>query len=120
MASQSKAPSKGGRESTYTDAIADHIVGEMVESGRSMVDICGDKGMPNRATVYRWLADQPEFAARVDRAREAMADHAVWKARQAVEGVTQETANAVRVKILQCGRTPAWHRGNTASDASMS
>jgi hypothetical protein len=55
--------------------------------------------MPNRASVYRWLADRPDFAARVDRAREAAADHSVSKARAIAEKCTSETANADRVKI---------------------
>jgi hypothetical protein len=63
------------------------------------VDICGDDGMPNRASVYRWLADRADFAARVDRAREAAADHSVSKARAIAEKCTSETANADRVKI---------------------
>jgi hypothetical protein len=55
--------------------------------------------MPNRASVYRWLADRAEFAERVDRAREAAADHSVSKARAIAEKCTSETANADRVKI---------------------
>jgi hypothetical protein len=79
--------------------LADHIVEEIVEKGRLLVDICGDTDMPNRASVYRWMAERPEFGQRVDRAREAAADHSMSKARALVEKCTSETANADRVKI---------------------
>ena len=88
-----------GRPSDYSDALADRIIAEIVENGRLLVDICAVDGMPNRATVYRWLADRRDFASRVDRAREAAADHSVSKARVIAEKCTSETANADRVKI---------------------
>lgn len=82
-----------------TEDLADRIIAEMVERGRTMVDICGDAGMPSRTTVYRWLAERPDFRARVDAAQEAIADHAVNRARTIVDACTPETANADRVKI---------------------
>jgi hypothetical protein len=83
----------------YSDECANYIVSQIVDEGRLLVDVCGDDGMPNRSSVYRWLADRPDFAARVDRAREAAADHSVSKARAIAEKCTSETANADRVKI---------------------
>lgn len=38
--------------------------------GESLRSICGTPGMPNRATIFRWLADDPEFARGYSAARE--------------------------------------------------
>lgn len=45
------------------------IISEL-ESGRSLLSICQDDGMPNRSTVQRWQSDDAEFDAAVTRARE--------------------------------------------------
>lgn len=64
-----------GRPTSYTDEVADEICSELVE-GRSLKAICLDEGMPHRATVFRWLADEryTSFRDRYARAREAQAD----------------------------------------------
>lgn len=38
--------------------------------GESLRSICATPGMPNRATIFRWLADSPEFAREYAAARE--------------------------------------------------
>lgn len=96
----SGAAKKVGRPSDFTAATADYILAEMVENGRALVAVCGDPGMPARSTVYRWLAEHPDFAARVDRAREAIADHAVATADRLTDDLKPEMANAVRVQLL--------------------
>lgn len=93
-----RRPSKTSEEQIAE--VVDYILSEMVERGRTMVDICGDKDMPNRSTVYRWLADRPVFRARVDAASEAIADHLVNKARQVADNSKPETANADRIKLV--------------------
>jgi len=95
-----KAKRKSTAQQAPVPECQDYIVEQMIERGRSLVAICSDANMPSRTTVYRWLADNPDFAARVDRAREAMADHAVQKAREVIEACTQEDANAARVKMI--------------------
>lgn len=67
---------KEGRPSKYTDNIAAHITTELV-NGRSLRSICvEDEGIPNVATVIKWLAnpEYAEFRAQYARAREAQAD----------------------------------------------
>jgi len=43
--------------------------------GRSLVEIGRMEGMPNPATVYRWVAAREDFRERYARAREAQAEH---------------------------------------------
>ena len=35
-----------------------------ITAGRSLVDVCRDRDMPARSTVYAWLAARPEFASK--------------------------------------------------------
>ncbi len=45
-----------------------------ISSGRSLRDICSSEGMPDKATVFRWLAAHEDFRDQYARAREAQAD----------------------------------------------
>jgi hypothetical protein len=69
-----------------SDDVRQTILAQLME-GRSLVSICRDKGMPNRSTVQRWQADDPDFDAAVTHAREEgyilRADQAVLKAQTA-------------------------------------
>lgn len=51
------------------DAICDRIA-----DGESLRKICDADDMPNKATVFRWLADNPAFSDQYARARESQAD----------------------------------------------
>lgn len=58
-----------GRHSEYTPEIGAHICSE-IAAGRSLRSICDDEGMPNKSTVFRWLARHPEFRDQYSRAQE--------------------------------------------------
>jgi hypothetical protein len=62
-----------GRTSEYTEAIADEIC-ERLSEGESLRKICLDEHMPNKATVFRWLAARQDFSDQYARARESQAD----------------------------------------------
>ena len=62
-----------GRPTLFTDELADYIVSE-ITSGRSLRTICAVDGMPDKATVFRWLEKYPEFATKYARAREFQAE----------------------------------------------
>ena len=68
----SQAPKKASR-STYTKQMADIICIRLSE-GESLKEIVRSEGMPDRATVYRWLLEQPQFCDMYTRAREEQAD----------------------------------------------
>lgn len=61
------------RPSSYTDELADTIC-ERVSDGESLRNICESENMPHKATVFRWLAANDDFATKYARAREAQAD----------------------------------------------
>lgn len=62
-----------GRPSEFSDAIADAICGHLA-SGRPLVRICKDEGMPHLSTVYRWMASNEQFREKYARARSDQAD----------------------------------------------
>lgn len=70
-----KAPTapKKTSKSTYTTQMADIICIRLSE-GESLKGIVRSEGMPDRATVYRWLLEQPAFCDKYARAREEQAD----------------------------------------------
>lgn len=61
---------KRGRPTSYKKRIADEICARLA-SGELLKDICSEKGMPSRSTVYHWLFSRPEFSDTYARAREA-------------------------------------------------
>lgn len=62
-----------GRPSDFTQEIADTIC-ERIADGESLRSICNGEDMPNKATVFRWLAGNDTFRDQYARARETQAD----------------------------------------------
>lgn len=57
----------------YSQKLADDIC-EQIAEGKSLRSICEQENMPNKATVFRWLASDPKFSDQYTRARETQAD----------------------------------------------
>jgi hypothetical protein len=70
---QTKDQPKRGRRSDYSAEIADTICNRLA-GGESLRAICADAGMPDRATVSRWLAHYEEFRGLYGFARECQAE----------------------------------------------
>lgn len=68
-------PPKPGRPSTYSEEVVTAILARLM-TGQSLRQICRDEQMPERSTVYEWLAkdEHKSFADRYARAREIQAD----------------------------------------------
>jgi hypothetical protein len=66
-------PKKLGRPSSYTDHIA-QVICLRISEGESLRKIVSDEGMPDKATVYRWLLERKDFCDNYARAREEQAD----------------------------------------------
>lgn len=67
-----------GRPTVFSDQIATVILVRIAE-GESLRAICRDEGMPDRSTVFRWLADpeRKNFCDQYASAREYQADSLV-------------------------------------------
>ena len=72
-AKASQAPKKMGAPkgsgSKYTEELADRIC-DLVSNGVNLRKVCRMDGMPAWRTVYDWVVEKPDFAARLARARE--------------------------------------------------
>jgi hypothetical protein len=82
----------------FSQDIADQICERMIE-GEDLVTICKDEGMPSRATVYRWMGENPAFEAQCARAREGLADHDASMIAEIARTTTKATAEGDRVRL---------------------
>ena len=87
-----------GRPSKFTQEIADYICEEMI-NGRDLVDICSKDEMPSRASVYRWLRENPVFETQYAHAREALADFEMANLKKMADATTEANVNSSRVKL---------------------
>jgi hypothetical protein len=60
-------------DSKFSEELADRIC-ERLADGESLRSICADEEMPDKSTVFRWLAANETFRDQYARAREAQAD----------------------------------------------
>lgn len=64
-----------GRPTVHTKQLEDEIIFRMFD-GESLREICRDSHMPNRSTVYHWIAqDRDGFSDRYEKALMARAFH---------------------------------------------
>jgi hypothetical protein len=86
-----------GRPSGYSQEVADLILDRLAD-GESLRAICLDEGMPDRASVRRWIIADESFRSQYARARgeqgDAYADEIV-----AIADDKDEDANSRRVRI---------------------
>lgn len=85
-----------------TDAVGDRIV-----QGASLNSLSKEEGMPTRETLYRWVRDQRDFAARVAQACDIRED---WYRDQMVEVLDRgvgTTAKEVRAQMAPLSRQRA-------------
>lgn len=73
-AKKASTNSKPGRPTDFTATLGNAIC-ERIADGESLRSICRTAGMPDKSTVFRWLAGNSEFCDQYARAREAQADH---------------------------------------------
>jgi len=65
---------KVGRPSLYSEELADSIC-EQIVTGKSLVSILKQEGMPSYTQVMKWLDTKEEFADKYARAKAAQADY---------------------------------------------
>ena len=82
---------KVGRPAMYSQDLADTIC-ERLADGESLRAICSEDGMPNKATVFRWLGDNVTFSDQYARAREEQAESLADE----IVNISDEEATMVR------------------------
>jgi len=97
---------KMGRPTLYTEALAFRIC-EKVAACEAVHQFAGKDGIPNEATIYRWLNEHKDFCENYTRARERQADRMVAECRE-IADTDKEKMGAVerdrlRVMVRQWG-----------------
>ena len=62
-----------GRPMGYKENTVAELCAKLAE-GKSLRTVCANKSMPDKSTVFRWLAKYPEFQDQYARAKEEAAD----------------------------------------------
>lgn len=92
-----------GRQTTYTEQAASAICARIAD-GETLRAVCRDDGMPAWRTVYDWLQEREDFAARFARAREigaeSIAQEALDIADTPMEGVRTEVGDDGKTKVV--------------------
>lgn len=95
MATEKK---KRGRPSDHRPEVADDIC-SLLASGKSLVKVCERPGMPDKSTVFRWMAVHEAFRDKYAKATEARAD-AIFEDMFAIaDEATPEAAEVAKARL---------------------
>jgi hypothetical protein len=100
---------KRGRPTAYTAEIAMTICDRLID-GESLRSICAGTGMPDRATIFRWLARHPDFRAWYTIAREFRMDELLYEAVEIADACAVDLGNIavarlrINARFSQSGR----------------
>src|SRR4051812_34996689 len=89
------------RPSNYSEAITEAVCDRLM-AGESLRRICRAEGMPNTASVYRWLAAKPEFQDRYAAARMMQAD----AMGDLIVAIADDSARDWKMRLV--GGVPRW------------
>jgi hypothetical protein len=79
--------------------IQQRLVAE-IQTGRSLRQVCTDKGMPHFTTVLRWVALDADFASKYARARTAQADTLFDRMEAVEEAVAAGTMDSHAARVV--------------------
>mgnify|MGYP001117349630 CR=1 FL=1 len=65
---------KGGRQTIYSDELADRLFEQLAE-GKSLRKVCEAEDMPCCRTVFNWMRNKEGFMQQYEAAKEECADH---------------------------------------------
>ncbi|AXF75424.1 ubiquitin carboxyl-hydrolase [Erwinia tracheiphila] len=89
---------KMGRPSDYLPEVADDICA-LLASGESLVKVCKRPGMPDKSTVFRWLAIHDDFCDKYAKATEARADAIFEDMFDIADDATEEPAAVAKARL---------------------
>lgn len=89
---------KTGRPSDYLPEVAADIC-SLLADGESMRKVCERLGMPNKATVFRWLAQHEEFRDQYAKATETRADAIFEEMIDIADNVAEEAAAVAKARL---------------------
>lgn len=89
---------KTGRPSDYLPEVAADIC-SLLANGESLRKVCERPGMPNKSTVFRWLAQHEEFRDQYAKATETRADAIFEEMFDIADDVAEEAAAVGKARL---------------------
>jgi hypothetical protein len=89
---------KTGRPSEYLPEVAADIC-SLLADGESLRKVCERPGMPNKATVFRWLVQHDEFRDQYAKATETRADAIFEEMFDIADEVAEEAAAVGKARL---------------------
>lgn len=89
---------KTGRPSDYLPEVAADIC-SLLADGESLRKVCERQGMPNKATVFRWLAQHDEFRDQYAKATETRADAIFEEMFDIADDAAEESAAVAKARL---------------------
>lgn len=89
---------KTGRPSVYLPEVAANIC-SLLADGESLRKICKRRGMPNKSTVFRWLAKHAEFRDQYAKATETRADAIFEEMFDIADNAAEESAAVAKARL---------------------
>jgi len=89
---------KTGRPSDYLPEVAADIC-SLLADGESLRKVCERPGMPNKATVFRWLAQHAEFRDQYAKATETRADAIFEEMFDIADDVIPDSAEVAKARL---------------------
>lgn len=89
---------KMGRPSDYLPEVADDICA-LIADGESLRSVCKRKGMPGKATVFRWLREDVDFRDQYARAREEQAESLLEDVLEIADKCVPDAAEIAKAKL---------------------
>ncbi|MGM5532480.1 ubiquitin carboxyl-hydrolase [Mixta calida] len=89
---------KTGRPSDYLPEVAADIC-SLLADGESLRKVCERPGMPNKSTVFRWLAQHEEFRDQYAKATETRADAIFEDMFDIADNVAEEAAAVGKARL---------------------
>lgn len=102
---------KAGRPSDYMPEVADDICA-LLASGESLVKVCKRPGMPDKSTVFRWIAAHDDFRDKYAKATEARADAIFEEMFDIADDVIPDSAEVAKARLRVDTRKWALSRMN--------
>jgi transposase-like protein len=91
---------------TYTTELAESFCAAIADGG-SLRSVCKKKGMPSKATVFRWLREHTDFAKLYERATDDRADGQIEEIVEIADAVAVDKAAIQKAKLRIYARIEA-------------
>ena len=87
------------RPVVFDEALGEAVCERLAAGSLGLEAVCSASDLPSSATVYRWLVDYPEFAAKYGEARRIQAHRMFDEARAIAKAATTKSVAVAKLRI---------------------